>query len=159
MFRIYRDLRFSPDKTPYKIHFGIYVAPGGKSSENAGYYLHIQNNQSELACGLWSPPTALLKKVREEIYYEPEVFDGIVREPAFVRCFGPLLENQKLKRAPADFPPDFPYIDYLKYRHYIVSRPLTNAEVCAPAFLDALAAACRTASGFVKYLNNIISDN
>lgn len=158
MFRIYRDLRFSPDKTPYKTHFGIYVAPGGKSSEFAGYYLHIQHNQSEVACGLWSPPSALLKKVREEIYYESEKFAHIVQNPAFVGSFGSLLENRKLKRAPADFPSDFPYADYLKYRHYIVSHALSDADVCASGFLDSLTAHCRTASDFVSYLNNIISD-
>lgn len=159
IFRIYRDIRFSPDKTPYKIHFGIYIAPGGKSSVNAGYYIHLQNNFSELACGLWCPDTALLKKIREEIYYEPETFESLLLQPAFSNYFGSLLEINKMKRPPKDYPSDFEYIDYLKHRNYIVSHAFTNAEVLSDNFNDVLVNACKTAYPFVDYLNKIIQEN
>lgn len=156
IFRIYRDLRFSPDKTPYKTHFGIYIAPGGKSSVNAGYYIHLQNNASEVACGLWCPETSLLKKIREEIYYEPETFDTLLKQKEFSRFFGGLLEVNKMKRPPKEYPSDFPYIDYLKHRNYIVSHAFSNTEVLSEKFPDEVVKACKTACPLVNYLNTTI---
>ncbi len=69
LFRIYRDIRFSPDKTPYKTHFGAYIARGGRSSERGGYYLHLEPGNSMLSGGVWMPPTPLLKKLRQEFFY------------------------------------------------------------------------------------------
>lgn len=159
IFRIYRDLRFSPDKTPYKTHFGIYIAPGGKSSVNAGYYIHLQNNASELACGLWCPESTLLKKIREEIYYEPEAFEALLKEQEFSAYFGNLLEINKMKRPPKEYPSDFPYIGYLQHRNYIVSHALPNAEVLAEDFTEKIVKACRTAYPFVDYLNEAIRNS
>lgn len=159
VFRIYRDLRFSPDKTPYKTHFGIYLAPGGKSSVNAGYYIHLQNNASELACGLWCPEGGILKKIREEIYYEPETFEGLLLRRDFASYFGTLLDINKMKRPPKDYPSDFPYVEYLKYRNYIVSHAFSNAEVMSTDFTDAVVSACQKAYPFVNYLNKTIQNS
>ncbi len=158
MFRIYRDLRFSPDKTPYKIHFGIYIAPGGKSSPHAGYYLHLQPGASEFAGGLWCPQADILQKIRQEIYYEPEKLDAIVRTPAFTKYFGSLLETQKLKRPPKDYPADFQYVDYLKYKHFIGSRSYTDQQVLSSGFEDDVIESAYRIYPLVQYINTIIMD-
>lgn len=159
IFRVYRDLRFSPDKTPYKTHFGIYIAPGGKSSVNAGYYIHLQNNASEIACGLWCPENALLKKIREEIYYEPETFEALLKQKDFSEYFGTLLDVNKMKRSPKEYPSDFPYIDYLKYRNYIVSHAFSNEEILSENLEDVITKACNIAYPLVNYLNKIIHNS
>lgn len=156
IFRIYRDIRFSPDKTPYKTHFGIYVAPGGKSGPFAGYYLHLQNNASNVSGGLWCPDSSNLKKIREEIYYEPEPFHSIVTDPIFKKRFGSLQNLQKLTRPPKNYPADFPYLDYLKHRHFIVSSPFSNEEVLSPSFIDVCTSYFETMFPLVKYLNTLL---
>ena len=130
LFRIYRDLRFSPDKRPYKTHFGIYIVKGGKSSPLAGYYLHIQNNASELAGGLWSPEKDILAKVRQEIYYEPENFLNILRNKEFVETFKGLSPFEQLKSLPRGYSSDFQYKDLLKYKHYCVGKSVSNEDYC-----------------------------
>lgn len=156
VFRIYRDIRFSPDKTPYKTHFGICIVPGGKSAPLAGYYLHLQNNASEMCGGLWCPDSNRLKKIREEIYYEPETFEAIVTAPAFTSQFGGLLTNDKLVRPPKGYPADFPYIDYLKYRHYLVAASLSNEAVLSTSFLNQCVTVFEKMYPLVNYLNTLL---
>ena len=85
VYRIYRDTRFSPDKTPYKTHFGAYIAsPGGRNSNRAGYYVHLEPDGSLLGGGLYCPDPALLKRLRQDIYDNIEEFTSILQEKAFV---------------------------------------------------------------------------
>lgn len=121
VYRIYRDTRFSPDKTPYKIHFAAYIcAPAGRNSERAGYYFHLQPEGSLLGGGLYCPQPALLKRLRQDIYDNVEEFVSILRDPAFSAEFPEIDKNEMLKRVPAPFPSDFPEADLLKYKHYDV---------------------------------------
>ncbi len=127
-YRIYRDLRFSNDKTPYKTHIGIYVCPGGKKSLKAGYYFHIEPGatggqpKSMLCSGLYCPTPALLKSVREEIE-----FNGTAYTDAIEQADGFSLEHENpLKRVPQGFPADSPRAPYLMLRHHLISRPVDN---------------------------------
>ncbi|MDD2621750.1 MAG: DUF2461 domain-containing protein [Bacteroidales bacterium] len=156
LFRIYRDLRFTPDKRPYKTHFGIYVVKGGKASPLAGYYLHIQNNSSELAGGLWSPHKDVLAKVRQEIYYEPEKFVKIINDKVFVDTFKGLSPLEKLKILPRTFSGDFPYNELLKYKHYIVAKSFTNEEILNKNFIRTCIDTCKLLYPFNHYFNTII---
>ena len=119
-YRIYRDIRFSPDKSPYKNHFGAYICPGGRKSGYAGYYFHIEPEQghyiggSLLACGVYCPDKAVLASIREEICDQGEAFVQAVRQ---AEGFG-WDEEYKLKKVPQGFPKDSPYADYLKYKDY-----------------------------------------
>jgi len=119
VFRIYRDIRFSSDKTPYKTHFGGYIAKGGRKSMHTGYYVHIDAEQSFLAGGMHSPPPEQLKKIRMEIMYNIDEFKSIIKNNQFQKYYGN-INGEKLTRPPKDFPADFPDIDLLKFKSYTV---------------------------------------
>lgn len=115
-YRLYRDTRFSHDKTPYKTHFGIFVNPPlGKKAESMGYYLHLEPGNCFFTAGTgWSSPK-VLKTLRQGIYDEIDEYREIVESPEFRRVL-PELGMDKLKTAPKGFPKDWEYIDYLKPR-------------------------------------------
>lgn len=156
LFRIYRDVRFSPNKNPYKLHFGIYMVKGGKSSPFAGYYLHIQNNASEVVGGIWSPEKDILSKVREEIYYEPETFLSVLNNPEFSKTFKDLLEIDVLKKTPKPYPSDFQYVDLLKHKHYCIGKSFTNQEILDKDFINKCTGTFKLMFPFNEYLNTII---
>lgn len=119
VYRIYRDVRFSPDKSPYKTHFAAYLAsPGGRNSQRAGYYVHLEPDGSLLGGGLYCPEPSLLKKLRQDIYDNIEEFTSILEEKKFAAEFAGIDATDKLKKVPAPFPSDFPQGDLLKYKHY-----------------------------------------
>jgi uncharacterized protein (TIGR02453 family) len=126
IFRIYRDVRFSGDKSPYKSNMGAYIARGGKKSVMAGYYVHFEPGESFLAGGLYMPPAETLKKIRDEIYYNAEDFKNIICNKAFSDVFGMLDDPDKMKNPPKGFSKDFPDIDLLKFRSYAAIHPVTD---------------------------------
>jgi uncharacterized protein (TIGR02453 family) len=135
MFRIYRDIRFSKDKTPYKTNFGGFISKGGRKSGYAGYYLHIEPNKSFLAGGSYMPPNDLLKKMRQEIFYNVDEFKRIINSKEFRKSFGS-LEGEKLVRPPKDFPADFEDIDLLKHKSYVVLHPVEDKRLLTKNFID-----------------------
>lgn len=132
-YRIYRDLRFSMDKTPYKTHMGAFVCPQGKKSWNAGYYLHVEPcDTNMLVSGLYMPSPAMLKSVREEIMLEGEQFDKAVKA-----CKGFELDwSSALKKTPKGFNADDAFADYYRLKDYTVIQTVTKEQVVAPDFLD-----------------------
>ena len=112
-YRIYRDTRFSQDKTPYKIHMGGYINAKGKKSDHCGYYIHLQPGNCLLAGGSYCPPPALLKALRQAVYDNIDEFRAIVEDPAFSHYF-PVFDETFLKSAQKGFPKDFPYLKYLQ---------------------------------------------
>jgi len=153
LFRIYRDVRFSKDKQPYKTHFGCYFAQGGKSSTSAGYYLHFEPKNSFVSGGLWCPEPTVLKKVRQEILYNTEDFLKIVHAPNFKTFFPKLDENDMLQRIPTGFPNDFEYGDLLKHKHYTVSTPLTEDVLFSDKLIAAVMKRFEALKPFVAFLN------
>jgi len=129
MFRIFRDVRFSKDKVPYKTNMGAWITKGGRKSPGPGYYLHIQPGESMLAGGVYMPEPDKLKKIRQEVYYNAEEFKSILNEKTAQKYFNGLSDWDKQKLAPRDFPKDFPDIDLLKYRHYTVTHMLDDKQV------------------------------
>ena len=156
IFRIYRDVRFSHDKTPYKTHFGAFITPNGRKSGDAGYYIHIQHNASFLTGGLWSPEPSVLKKIREEIYYSPEELVGILENKTFKSTFGELIDEGSLKNPPKMYPADFEHINLLKYRHFCTEKPVSNAEVTAEDFLKKCLQILEISAPLVKYMNKVV---
>lgn len=134
VFRIYRDTRFSPDKTPYKTNMGAYFARGGRKSVCAGYYMHLEPGSSMLAGGIWMPEPEALKKIRQEIYYNSAEFKKLLAEKSFKDYFGTLSEDGKLKNPPRDFPADFPDIDLLKNKNFTMFHSINDDAVCSDAF-------------------------
>jgi len=119
VYRIYRDVRFSPDKTPYKTHFAAYICGWrGRNSGRCGYYLHLEPDRSLLGGGCYCPEPALLKRLRQDIYDNIEEFCSIIRDPEFAAEFPELGTEGRLKRVPAPFPADFPEAEWLKRRNY-----------------------------------------
>ncbi len=119
VFRIYRDVRFSKNKTPYKTHFAAGMNKGGKKVHYPGYYLHIEPGNSYLGGGIWHPERDMLQKVRQEIDYNYDEFLAILQRPTFSKKFGPLSAEDKLVRPPKGYDADNPAIDYLKLRSFI----------------------------------------
>lgn len=124
LFRIYRDTRFSHNKDPYKINFGASIGQG-----KAGYYLHIQPEQSFLAGGVYMLENDKLKELRKEISYNAEAFQKIIGEESFCRYFGALSNEGKLKRVPLGFEKDDPMAEYLKLKHFVAVRPVADKEL------------------------------
>ncbi len=133
MFRIYRDVRFSKDKTPYKIWFGAYMVSGGRKSEKAGYYIHISPGECFAAGGVYHPQGEQLKMIRSEIYYNADEFKGIFEAEDFRKTFGE-IQGDRLKRPPVGFPKDFEGIEWLKFKDYTVFTPFTEKQLLSPGF-------------------------
>ena len=152
LFRIFRDVRFSNDKSPYKTHFGIYIVQGGRKSDKAGYYFHIEPGNSLVAGGIWRPQANILKAARTEIYDCYDEFKEIINNAEFNKYF-PLLEGEKLKTAPKDFEKDFPEIDLLKYKSYTVSTPISEKTLINEDAIQQMIKICSIISRFNSFLN------
>jgi uncharacterized protein (TIGR02453 family) len=157
LFRIYKDIRFSKDKTPYKTHFGCWMARGGRKSNDAGYYFHVEPENTFMAAGIHSPPKEQLNLIRQEILYRPEEYLKVIGNISSLAEFERGGEEDKLKTGPLGFPKDFKYLEELNYKHYIFVKNYGNEEVLQPSFADELAEDYRKLYPLVDYLNHAIS--
>ncbi len=158
MFRIFRDVRFGADKSPYKTNFGAFIARGGRKSSFPGYYFHFEPGESMLAGGVYMPPPDVLKLLRNEVYYHSDEFKGILANPSFQKHFDQLGDFDKLKKPPKDFPADFPDVDLLKYRSYIVSRVFADTAVTSGDYHKQLIEMVKELQPFMAFLNRAISN-
>lgn len=150
LYRIYRDVRFSKDKRPYKDHICAYLADGGRKTINPGFYLHISpDNQSFLAGGLWMPPAPELKAIRQEIDYNFEELQKIIHAPDFQKYFGN-LGGEKLKTTPKGYDAQNPAIALLRHKSWNASYPLPDQLITSEDFY----AECLAAMKAVKPLND-----
>lgn len=156
-YRIYRDTRFSSDKTPYKTHIGGYINAKGKKSDHCGYYVHLEPGNCMLAGGSLCLPSNVLKAVRQSIYDNIEEYRSIVEDPAF-KIFYPVVGENFLKTAPKGFPKDFKYIDYLKCKEFVCSYQVPDDFFMAPDLLDRTEEAFRQFKRFSDFLNYTIDD-
>ncbi len=129
MFRINKDVRFSKDKSPYKINMGASINPGGKKSMIPGYYIHIEPNKSFLAGGCYQPMPEMLAAIRQEIDYNSNEFKKIISAKDFKTYFKDLSQDDKLKTAPKGYDKNHPEISLLQHKHFIVMHPLTDEEI------------------------------
>lgn len=152
VFRIYKDVRFSKDKTPYKSNFGASINPGGKKSLVAGYYLHLEPGASFLAGGVYMPQPDMLNAIRQEIDYNTDAFLKILRSASFKKFFKGLDEEDKLKTAPKGFEKDHPHIELLKNKHFIVSYPLSDKQLSEKNADANILAGFKAMYPFLEYL-------
>lgn len=124
-FRIYRDVRFSKNKDPYKTNFGAFIARGGRKSPYAGYYTHFEPDQSFLGGGIYMPESTYLKAIRNAIYNNPQAYKDIIFEKNFEATFGEIW-GDKLKGAPRGFDKDWPDLELIKNKHFAVSKKVEN---------------------------------
>jgi uncharacterized protein (TIGR02453 family) len=152
LFRIYRDVRFSKDKSPYKTNFGIYVVEGGKQSGKAGFYLQIEPGNSFLAGGNWMPPSPVLKSIRQEIDYNLDEFNKILNGKSFKKYFGELSDT-RLKTTPKGYQADHPGIDHLRQTSYIVTTPVDDSTLLSKGLLKFCADRYRDMKPLIDFLN------
>jgi len=157
LFRIFRDVRFSKDKFPYKNNFGAFIAKGGRKSPYAGYYLHIEPGASFVGGGAYMPESHYLKAIRSEILENAEEYKTIIESEDFRRYFGGLF-GEKLKTAPKGFPKDFPDIDLLKNKHYAVTHSVDDNFWTSEGLTENLKAIFSTLFVFNRFLNNAIGN-
>jgi uncharacterized protein (TIGR02453 family) len=159
IFRIYRDTRFSHDKTPYKTHYGVFIAAGGgRKSVRGGYYIHFEPGASFIAVGVWCPPPELLKALRETIYENIEELKEIIEDKSFVQHFKTFYDEDKLKTAPKGFPKDFPDIELLKLKHYMVECKLTDDMFMVENISDKIVDILQIAYPLNKFLNYTVDE-
>jgi uncharacterized protein (TIGR02453 family) len=135
LYRIYRDVRFSKDKTPYQPHFAGSFSRTGKKLRG-GYYLRIRPGESFLAGGFWQPNKEDLLRIRKEITLDASEFREVLKDPTYLNYFGSKFEGDALKSAPRGFDKEHPDIDLLRKKGYIAVRNFTDEEVLAPNFLE-----------------------
>ncbi len=129
VFRIYKDVRFSKDKSPYKTNMGASINPGGKKSLVAGYYFHLEPGGSFLAGGVYMPEPAMLQAIRQEIDYNPEPLNKILKSASFKKYFKGMDENDKLKTMPKGFEKEHPQAELLKNKHFVVSHYFSDKDL------------------------------
>ncbi len=151
-FRIYRDVRFSKDKRPYKVNMGAGFSAHGKMDQEPGYYIHIEPGKSFVAGGIYMPDAEKLAKIRQEIDYNSKGFLKILNDKKFKKIFPSLDDFDRLKTAPKGYAKDHPHLDLLKNKSYVVSHRFTDAEVTSKAFVKKIAETCKT----LKPLNAFI---
>lgn len=156
-YRIYRDVRFSTDKSPFKTHIGGYINPKGKKSSHAGYYVHIQPGQCMLAGGSYELPSNILRAVRQTVYDNIDEYISIVENPSFKNYF-PIIGYEFLKTAPKGFPKDFKYMDYLKCKEFSCAYSVKDDFFTAPDVLDRVEEVFRQFKPFADFINFTIDN-
>ena len=157
IFRINRDIRFSKDKTPYKTWMSAVVAEGGKKSEQAIFYLHLQpGNESMLAGGMHEPAGEQLRKIRQEVDYNAGELKEIISQADFQRLFGE-IQGEKLSRGPKGYPANHPNIEFLKLKSYLAIRKFSDEDVIQENFVEEVLYTFRVVQPLNEYLNVAIS--
>jgi uncharacterized protein (TIGR02453 family) len=167
-FRIYRDTRFSKDKSPYKTHLaasfgwardGLDTAGGRSHTENvhaSGGYFHLQPGEIYVGGGVWHPDTAWLTRFRNGIVADPSRFLAVVEAPAFREAFGRVSDDgESLKRVPTGYPADHPHADLLRLKNVTFGRRLSDAEALSPRLPSILADAFAVGTPLLRYLASI----
>jgi uncharacterized protein (TIGR02453 family) len=157
VMRIYRDIRFSKNKTPYKNNFGISLPASGTKLGGAEYYLHIQPGKSFIAGGYWMPETEHLKAIRQEIDYNADDLKKIIDAPHFIKLFGEFRKQDQLKTVPRDYSAENPNIDLLKLKSFIVSHPLKDKELMSAKAADEIVEVCSNLYPLNVFLKNALA--
>ena len=153
LFRIYRDTRFSKDKTPYKTNTGMHFRhERAKDAHAPGFYLHLAPGQVFAGGGIWHPDTTTATKIRHAIVAQPDRWRAATREPPFSDALDIGGDNEMLKRVPSGFPVDHEIADDLRRRDYFGWAQLSEEKATAPAFLDEYTRICEAAAPLVRFI-------
>ncbi|WP_286914155.1 DUF2461 domain-containing protein [Flavobacterium sp. UBA4197] len=157
VFRIYRDVRFSKDKSPYKNHFSVGFSRT-KPLLRGGYYLHIEPGASFIGGGFWDPNAEDLNRIRKEFETDDEEIRAIIADPTFQKVFGE-LKGDELKTAPKGFDKAHPAIDLIRKKQFLVSKSFTDQEVIHPDFKKEVLATFQAMRPFFDYMSDVLSTN
>lgn len=155
IFRIYRDVRFSHDKAPFKTNFGAYLAKGGRKSPFAGYYFHLDAEASFASGGIYMAPSDVMKRIREDIDIYSDDFLAIVNDKKFAQTFQ-FFEEERLKRIPQGFDKESPVAEYLKFKHITPYHSLNEKDIADKDLLKNTLAVYKTMKPLVDFLNRSI---
>jgi len=156
MFRIYRDVRFSKNKLPYKTHFGGSFSRV-KPNLRGGYYVHIQpNNESFIATGFWEPNKEDLLRIRKEFEQDDEEIREIIDNKKFKSIWGELVGDQ-VKTAPRGFDKEHKAIDLIKKKQFIFTKKYTDKEVTSPEFLSQVDTAFKAIRPYFNYMSDVLT--
>jgi len=155
MHRIYRDIRFSKDKTPYKNHFSVSF-DRTKPLLRGGMYLHIENDASFVGGGFWEPNNEDLFRIRKEIELDASDLKEIITDKTFVSYFG-TLEGEELKTAPKGFDKTHPDIELIRKKQFVIRRKFSNKEVLSPNFQEEVLATFKAMRPFFDYMSDVLS--
>ena len=155
LFRIYRDIRFSKDKTPFKTHFGLYWNRL-KPLLRGGYYLHISPNNNFLACGFWDPNPKDLYRIRKEFLHDANEFRKILKSKEIYSNWGN-LEGTELKTAPRNFDKNHPDIDLIRKKQFVFKIKYSDKEVLEKRFIDKIELSLKTIRPFLNYMTDVLT--
>lgn len=157
LFRIYRDVRFSKDKTPYKAHFaGSFSRLGAHL--RGGYYVHLKPGDSFLATGFWDPNKEDLFRIRKELEMDADEFRKVINQKEFKTIWGE-LGGDELKTAPKGFDKEHPDIDLIRKKQFIFVRNLTDKEVLSPSFLEEVDKSFKAIRPYFDLMSDILTTN
>jgi len=157
VMRIYRDIRFSLNKTPYKNNFGISIPTMGLKNGGVEYYLHLTPGASFIAGGYWMPEAEHLKAIRQEIDYNGHDLKSIIDAPEFVKLFGGFRQQEKLKTVPKGYEADNENIELLKLKSFIVSHPLKDKDLFKADVVQHIAQICAEIHPLNVFLKNALA--
>ena len=156
LFRIYRDTRFSKNKTPYKNHFSGSLTRA-TAYRRGGFYFHLEpHNKSMIAGGFWAPSSPDLKRMRAEIAVDADNVRKIITSPEFVETFGELRGDQ-VKTAPKGYKKEHPAIDLLRYKQYLLVREFSDKEVQQEGFVQKAANTFQRMLPFFDYMSAVLT--
>ena len=155
MFRIYRDVRFSKDKTPYKTQAAAqFRHEAGKTAHAPGFYLHLAPGEVGAGVGIWRPATPTLNEIRNAIVADPDGWGEASNDPGFLSEFS--IVGDSLKRAPKGFDSDHPLIEDLRRKDHIAWVDFDEEDVVSPGFLEEFAGVCRQAAPYMRFLTSAL---
>ena len=155
LFRLYRDVRFSKDKTPFKTHFGISFHRE-KPALRGGYYLHIKPGDNFIASGFWMPSKEDLLRIRKEMEIDPQEFRDLMEAPNFKAVWGN-LEGEEVKTAPKGFSKEDPNIDLIKKKAYLFTKKYSDKEVLSKGFLTQVNNDFKAVRPFFDYMSSVLT--
>ncbi|MBC9794872.1 DUF2461 domain-containing protein [Sinomicrobium weinanense] len=155
LFRIYRDVRFSANKQPYKTHFGLSFHRQ-KPEFRGGYYLHIEPKNSFMATGFWQPEKNDLHRIRKEIEMDDSEMKEIINDETFQSVWGQ-LKGEEVKTAPKGFNRDHPAIDLIRKKQYIFTKNLTDNEVLSKDFPELVDQSFRAIRPYFDYMSEVLT--
>lgn len=155
LYRIYRDTRFSIDKTPYKTHWSGRFSRAGKQ-RRGGYYFHIEPGNTFVAGGFFGPNPADLKLIRDDIAFDPSTLQRILSSESFTTSFQ-ILRGEQLKTAPKGFPADHEAINLLRYKQFILKQSFTDEQVLSPNFINLASQGFENMRPFFDYMSEVLS--
>ena len=158
-FRIYRDVRFSKDKTPYKTNMGAWMNKGGKKINSAGYYFHCEPGHSFIAGGFYLPMPPELNKIRQEIDYNFDEWKKIINNKNFKKYFVKGVEGiESLSRPPKGYDDTNPAIEFLKMKSFIVTHQLTDTDIQSKTLVKEVLKTYEAMKPFIDFLNHAVAE-